>query len=114
MEHRMFLTPQPMDMIKNREKSLELRLFDEKRQMVKVGDNITFISTQDENETLTVKVLGMNMYSSFEELYNHEDLLECGYTTDNIAEASPDDMAEYYSYEKQSMYGVVAIEVRPI
>ena len=38
-------------------------------------------------------------------------LLKCGYTEETITNASPDDMNQYYSIEKQSKYGVVGIEI---
>ena len=38
-------------------------------------------------------------------------MLECGYTEDDIKDASPDDMDIYYPKEKQNRYGVVGIRV---
>ena len=111
MEHKMFLTPAPLEKIKNKQKTLELRLYDEKRQKLNIGDTIIFISTEDEKITLRVKVLGLETFESFDELYRNVDLLECGYTESDVAEASPEDMLEYYSKERQEKYGVVAIKV---
>lgn len=111
MEHKMYLTPSPFEKIKNKEKTLELRLFDEKRQKLKVGDTIQFINTEDEQETLLVQVLGLKVFKSFEELYKNVNLLESGYTESDADNASPDDMLKYYSKERQEKYGVVAIRV---
>jgi ASC-1-like (ASCH) protein len=36
---------------------------------------------------------------------------KCGYTADELATASPDDMLEYYSKEQIEKYGVVGIEI---
>ena len=90
---------------------IELRLNDEKRKQISVGDTIKFINTEDSNDTLRVKVVDLFLFSSFAELYDNLPLLNCGYNEDNINTASPDDMEMYYSREKQNKYGVVGIEI---
>ena len=110
-EHVMNLTPAPMQEIRTGNKTIELRLNDEKRKQISVGDTIKFINTEDSNDTLRVKVVDLFLFSSFAELYDNLPLLNCGYNEDNINTASPDDMEMYYSREKQNKYGVVGIEI---
>lgn len=110
-EHVMNLTPAPMQGIRTGNKTIELRLNDEKRKQISVGDTIKFINTEDSNDTLRVKVVDLFLFSSFAELYDNLPLLNCGYNEDNINTASPDDMEMYYSREKQNKYGVVGIEI---
>ena len=110
-EHVMNLTPAPMQEIRTGNKTIELRLNDEKRKQISVGDTIKFINTEDSNDTLRVKVVDLFLFSSFAELYDNLPLLNCGYNEDNINTASPDDMGMYYSREKQNKYGVVGIEI---
>lgn len=110
-EHVMNLTPAPMQEIKTGNKTIELRLNDEKRKQISVGDTIKFINTEDSNDTLRVKVVDLFLFSSFAELYDNLPLLNCGYNEDNINTASPEDMEMYYSREKQNKYGVVGIEI---
>lgn len=110
-EHIMNLTPAPMQKIRAGNKTIELRLNDEKRKQISVGDTIKFINTEDSNDTLRVTVVNLFVFSSFAELYDNLPLLKCGYNEDNINTASPDDMEKYYSREKQNQYGVVGIEV---
>lgn len=43
--------------------------------------------------------------------YQSLPLLKCGYTTENMDEAAPSDMEQYYSVEEQKKYGVVGIEI---
>ena len=112
--HIMNLKPAPFEMIKSGIKTIALRLFDEKRQNLKVGDSITFISTEDSEETLQAKVKALHLFESFDELYKSLPLLKCGYTEEDIHTASPDDMKVYYSAEKQQKYGVVGIEIEVI
>ena len=106
----MKLHPAPFEMIKSGEKTIELRLFDEKRQQIDVGDVIIFTDTHT-GEFMNAKVLALHRFDSFEELYRSLPLLKCGYTEDDIDTARADDMNEYYSLEKQKKYGVVGIEI---
>ena len=108
--HYMNLHAAPFEKIKSGEKTIELRVYDEKRQQIKVGDNIVFTNNATGEElTKTVKML--HLFDSFEALYNALPLLKCGYTTDDIDTAKPSDMGQYYSLDKQKKYGVVGIEL---
>jgi ASC-1-like (ASCH) protein len=108
--HSMNLNPAPFEMIKSGEKTIELRLWDEKRQMINPGDTIIFTNTAT-GETLSKTVVKLHRFENFEELYRALPLLQCGYTESDIHTASPDHMAQYYSAEQQSQYGVVGIEL---
>ena len=108
--HKMKLNSAPFEMIKSGEKTIELRLFDEKRQQLKVGDKIVFTDTTT-GETLNTTVVKLHRFDSFEELYKSLPLLKCGYTTENVDNANSSDMEEYYSVEEQRKHGVVGIEL---
>lgn len=108
--HDMKLNPEPFEMIKSGNKTIELRLFDEKRQKIKVGDRIVFTETVT-SEKLSVKVEKLHRFNNFDELYKSLPLLKCGYTEKTVADAKPSDMEEYYSLEEQKKYGVVGIEI---
>lgn len=107
----MKLHPTPFEMIKSGEKTIELRLYDEKRQQVKTGDNIIFTNTAT-GEILNTTILKLHQFDTFDELYNSLPLLKCGYTTENVEKANPADMEQYYSKEEQEKYGIVGIELR--
>lgn len=111
MEHVMKLRPNPFSMIKSGQKTIELRLYDEKRQVLSVGDVIRFVNTKNETDVLDTKVKALHIFKSFDELYMHLPLLQCGYTEENVNRALPGDMEQYYSKEEQSRYGVVGIEI---
>lgn len=108
--HNMKLNGFPFELITSGQKTIELRLFDQKRQQVKVGDEIVFTNTTT-GETLSTTVAKLHRFDSFEELYKTLPLLKCGYTTENIGNAKPSDMEQYYSVEEQRKYGVVGIEL---
>ena len=109
--HLMNLTPSPFNMIKNGTKTIELRLYDDKRRKIQTGDRIKFVNTEKNDETLEVEVIDLFVFDSFKTLYTELPLLECGYTEKDIGTASPNDMDLYYSKEKQQKYGVVGIKI---
>ena len=108
----MNLTPAPLRMIREGRKTIELRLYDEKRKQISIGDIITFVNTEDKDDELTARVTDLYVFDTFEELYDNLPLLECGYTKDDIASASPADMELYYPKDRQKLYGVVGIKIR--
>lgn len=113
MHHEMSLRPGPFGMIADGRKRYELRLLDEKRRQISVGDTITFTCTADER-TISTRVTSLHPYDSFSALYAALPLTECGYTEENVARAHPRDMEKYYPPEKQASYGVLAIGVERI
>ncbi len=106
----MKLSAKPYDMIASGKKTIELRLLDEKRSQIKVGDIIVFTQAFS-SESVTSKVLALHKFNTFKELYQSLPLLKCGYTEENVADASYQDMTAYYSLEEQRRYGVVGIEI---
>ena len=109
MKHEMKLNNGPFKNIKNGTKTIELRLNDEKRQLLKIKDLIEF-TNRETLEQLLVEIENLYHYPSFEELYKHFDKVAMGYKEDE--EADPKDMEEYYSKEKQEKYGVLGIEIK--
>ncbi len=110
MEHEMRLDPEPFRMIKSGQKTIELRLYDEKRRRIAVGDTIAFTETET-GEKLCVAVTALHVFPSFDELYRALPLTQCGYTEAELETASPDDMLAYYTLEQQKRYGVVGIGI---
>lgn len=108
----MNLNPEPFEMIKSGAKTIELRLNDEKRRKIKIGDEIEFTETENEHNKLLTLVTDIFKFSSFEQLYKSLPLLKCGYTVDELSSVKPSDMDFYYSKEKQQQYGVLGIEVK--
>ncbi len=109
--HNMNLNNGPFNRIKDGTKTIELRLNDEKRQLLKENDFIEF-TNRVTLEKIIVKIEGLYKYSNFKELYKHFDKISMGYDINDIA--NPEDMEKYYSKEEQDKYGVIGIEVRVI
>lgn len=109
--HNMNLNNSPFNRIKEGTKTIELRLNDEKRRLLKEKDFIEF-TNKATLENIIVQIVRLHKYPSFEELYKHFDKISIGYDKDDIA--NPKDMEKYYSKEEQDKYGVIGIEVRVI
>lgn len=112
MTHFMSLKPSPFNKIASGEKTFELRLYDEKRRLIGIGDRIEFTDTDDNTRHLIVTVKALHRFDSFKELYASLPLERCGYS--DPSKADPSDMDEYYPREKQENCGVVAIEIELI
>ena len=111
MRHNMKLQTKPFESIADGSKTIELRLYDEKRQKVKVGDEIEFTELTEGKRRILTRVIALHRFPSFAELYNTLPLEKCGYSDSEIANASPDDMNVYYPLEEQKQYGVIGIEI---
>lgn len=111
MVHNMKLNESPFEKIKAGTKTIELRLYDEKRRKVQVGDIIEFTSLAN-CEKIQVVVLALHVYSSFEELYNSLDKKLYGYKEHEVAHYT--DMEKYYLPTEIEKYGVVGIEIKLI
>ena len=108
MKHEMRLHDDPFKLIVAGTKTIEMRLYDEKRQEIKIGDEIEFTNRVSGHKQLT-KVVNLHRFNSFDELYNNFDKILLGYGEDE--EANPNDMSQYYSSEDLEKYGVVGIEI---
>ncbi len=111
MIHYMKLQDDPFIKIKNKNKTIEMRLNDEKRKKINIGDNIEFTNIKTE-EKMTCKVLGLYHYKNFEELYDNHDKISIGYEDTEIA--NPEDMSAYYDEKEILKYGVLGIEIKII
>lgn len=113
MEHVLKLQPRFFNYIKNGTKRVELRLYDEKRQKINLGDIIILKKEPDLEETLKVKVIGLLRYKSFEELFNDfsiDLMADKSMTKDELLNT----LEEFYTPEKQKQYGVVGIRIEKV
>ena len=107
--HQMNLCPEPFNFIKTGSKKVEMRLFDEKRRKLSIGDLIVFANTETKEELLA-EVTGLKQFNSFDSLYANYKKTDLGYKENEIAK--PEDMLTYYSVEQIKKYGVLAIEIK--
>ena len=110
MTYYMNLMPSPFSKITDGSKTIELRLNDEKRQKIVVGDIIVFTHTETQ-ETVSAKVLALHKFPDFEALYTALPLEKCGYAETELSTAHYTDMEAYYPQEKIQKYGALGIEI---
>lgn len=111
MIHKMNLQDEPFKLIDEEPKTIEMRLYDEKRQKIHI-DNIIEFNNDHTDKIITTKVIKLHHFFSFKELYNAFDKISIGYS--EAEEASPSDMVQYYNKEDIEKYGVVGIEIEKI
>lgn len=111
MVHEMRLHSRPFALIASGQKTIELRLYDDKRKAIQIGDQIRFADSADPDRQMVVTVKNLYIFDSFETLYQKLPLEKCGYLSRDLPSASPEDMQQYYPLEMQKNYGVVGIEI---
>ena len=113
MEHILKLQPKYFDYINNGTKRIELRLYDDKRKKISIGDTIIFQKEPELETTMKVKVIGLLRYNTFEDLFkdfNIEIMADKSMTKQELLSV----LEEFYTPEKQKQYGVVGIRIEKI
>ena len=109
----MKLQPEYFNFILNGTKRIEIRLNDEKRQNIKLGDKIKFLKEPDLNESFEAQVIGFLRYYSFEEMFKDYDisiLSDKSMTKEELISV----LEQFYTKEKQEKYGVLGIRIELI
>ena len=107
--HKMNLQPKYYDFIKDGTKRIELRLYDEKRSQIQLGDIIEFSKSEDDK--LEAEVIGLLRYNSFRDLFVDFDisiLADASMTKEELLSV----LNEFYTPEKQAQYGVIGIRLK--
>lgn len=108
MEMKVHLHPDVFDIVVAGDKDIEVRINDEKRRTLKVGDTLVFLKRPLEDESIKKKVKALEYYNNFEELVDHYEMKRIyleGYTKEMYLK----EMERFYTKEEQDKYGVVAI-----
>jgi ASC-1-like (ASCH) protein len=106
----MKLQPTPFEKNKNGSKTIEIRLNDKKRQFLKIGDEIEFSLITDPTQSVTAKVVELNKFGKFKELFAAYPAHEYGGENQDEWEL----MYEYYRVEDEKKYGVLAIRLQKV
>lgn len=110
MTHEMKLSKEPFDEIANGKKTIELRLYDEKRQRIKIGDKIRFSLMDCPSRQIETLVIDLHRFGSFRELFLTHLFDKCGCGSLSI-DASVEGMRQYYTESEEEKYGIVGIEI---
>ena len=110
MLHKMKLQEDPFERIKNGTKTVEFRLYDEKRRTIQICDEIEFSKLPELQEKLLVKVIDLYKEESFEKLFKK---VFVGEDKEKIIEKAKS-MNRFYTPEQEKEYGVVGIKIEII
>lgn len=111
--HEMKLQGEYYNYILNGTKRIEIRLYDEKRRKVKLGDTIKFLKEPNLNESFNAKVIGLLKYNTFEDMFKDFDisiLADKSMTKNELLNV----LEKFYSKDKQQEYGVLGIRIELI
>lgn len=110
--HKMNVRQPYFNMMKAGTKLIELRLYDEKRQKIKIGDKIEFSCLEDVEDKIEVEVIGVHRATDFKELCSKIDIKKAGFS--GTPEEVQHIMEEFYPTTEQQKYGVLGIEIKRI
>ena len=108
MEMKIHLHSDVFDIVKAGDKNIEVRLYDEKRKQLKVGDTLVFLRRGSEDDKIISKVTGLERFNTFSEIvdcYDMKRLFLEGYTKEMYL----NEMSRFYTLEDQLEDGVLAI-----
>ena len=113
MIHEMKLQSIYFDKIKNGQKIYEIRLNDEKRQLLNKGDIIIFKKENDLNQNLQTIIKDLIYFNSFNDMVSTLSPKQIGFEN-NSKDEIIDIYHSFYSTDDEIKYGVVAIKVEVI
>ena len=96
-------------LLKSGQKTVELRLYDEKRKNIKVGDELTFENLSDPTDFFIGVVTHLYRAGDFKELSETVSPLVAGFQS---KEDLVQTMATFYPLERQKAEGVLGIEIK--
>ena len=106
----MKLQKDPFERIKSGNKSIEIRLFDEKRKNIKIWDDIIFVNVENNSE-IFVKVVDLMKYESFQNLLDDFDIQDFGYEKNYDKNLYLNYLYTFYSKVDEKKYGVLWIKI---
>ena len=105
----MKLTTDHFDKLKSGKKIYEVRLNDESRQKIGVGDNIIFKREPDLLDGVIVRVTDVKRFDTFEQMATILSIESIGFDLKNASQVSRH-FLKIYSKSDEAKYGVVAFK----
>jgi ASC-1-like (ASCH) protein len=105
--HKMNLEPYSYGQILSGRKIIEVRLYDDKRRQIQIGDIIEFTNSLDQS-IVSTKVVDMSVFSNFKELVDKYPVSEFGFDDSGVL---LDTIYRFYSREDEAKHGVVGIHI---
>lgn len=108
MEMIIHLHPDVFSIVKDGRKDVEIRVNDEKRRKLKIGDDLIFLKRPDNIESIKAKVIDLKYFKNFSEVVDNFEM-ERIYLKDYSKDDYLSEMRRFYTDEEQKECGVVAI-----
>ena len=112
MIHEMKLNDNAFNNIKSGVKKFELRLYDDKRKNINLGDTIIFHNLNNLSDTISVNVLALLRYPTFADFFKDINYRLCG--TENSLDEIIERVHTFYTIEQEKKHGILAIKVELI
>lgn len=113
MEMEVHLHPEVFDIVNDGIKNVEIRVNDEKRRKLKIGDKLLFLKRPDDVEKIYAVVKNLVYFNNFSEVVDKYPM-ERLYLSDISKDEYISLMKKFYNDEEVAKYGVVAIEFEQI
>jgi ASC-1-like (ASCH) protein len=111
MQHQMKLSSELYRKISCKEKVIESRSYDEKRQTIQLGDEIEFSENDKPENVVRTRVMGLLRYQSFKDLFaDHEPALFGGESGGFLLK----EIKSFYLDEDEQRHGVIGIRIEII
>ncbi|MEK7096550.1 MAG: ASCH domain-containing protein [Patescibacteria group bacterium] len=101
----------PFDKIIDGSKTIESRLYDEKRQKIEIGDEIEFHENGLKRRTVRTKVISLHNFDTFADMVNEMGSSKFGWI-DEIQMLN--EIYKYYTKDDEKKYSVLGIEIKKI
>jgi ASC-1-like (ASCH) protein len=103
----MNLEPYSYGQILSGRKIVEVRLYDDKRRQIQIGDIIEFTNSLD-HSVVSTGVVNISVFSTFKELVDKYPVSEFGFDNRGVL---LDTIYRFYSREDEARLGVVGIHI---
>lgn len=104
----MNLHPSPFKKVIEGTKIIEIRLNDDKRKLLKAGDEIEFTSREDSSQKILTEITSLDVFKTFKELCDSYPPVDYG----SLNKSEYVAMYKYYSPEDEAKYGVLGIRLK--
>ncbi|MBE5736026.1 MAG: ASCH domain-containing protein [Clostridiales bacterium] len=98
------------DQVKSGKKIYEVRLYDEKRQKIGIGDTIIFKKQPELIDGVVTKVVDVKRFDTFEQMAQTLSLSSVGFDNKNAGQVARF-YRSIYSREDEKKYGVIAFKI---
>ena len=109
MEMIVHLHKEIFDIVKDGVKDVEVRVNDDKRRKLHVGDTLIFVNRGCENDKIKTKVNNLVYFKNFTDVVDYYKM-EIIYLKETTKDEYLKLMGKFYSNKDVEEYGVVAIE----